>query len=83
MSDWKISGKPDGVLPEAGKTYAVIHSRKGRFNVLAKEVNGEWLTGEIVDGTAKAALRENVRFAGEETTIRDSHSLLIEIEVVS
>lgn len=80
QADWRVSGKPNGVPPEVGKIYEVVHSRKGRFYVRIKnaDADDEWATCEIVHGTAEAILDYNVREAGEEVTIRACHSLFIE-----
>ena len=79
MSQWKIAGKPDGTEPTVGVTYEIRHSRKGTFTMRADAVNGEWLTGTIIEGTAKALLDYNVREAGEDVTVRDTLSYLIEV----
>lgn len=79
MSDWKISGEKDGAVPEVGATYAVRHSRKGEFVVRVTRVNGEWLTGVILRGVAKAVMRYNVAAEGDEVTVRDSLSYLVRL----
>lgn len=78
MGKWVIAGEPNGAEPKAGTVYEVRHQRKGTFYLLATAVNDEWLTGVIVRGKAKAMLPENVREKGEEITIRDSLSYLVE-----
>ena len=56
--------------PEAGKTYKVAHSRKGKFSMRVDSIDGEWVTGEIVKGKAGAMLHYNERDTGESITIR-------------
>lgn len=55
-----------------GRVYTVDHSRKGKFTLLVTSQTDEWVTGTIVDGTAKAMLDYNVREVGEEVTLRRS-----------
>ena len=59
---------------EIGKLYKVNHSRKGKFNLRVTSIDGEWVTGIIIDSTAKAMLDYNVRTSGDEITIRISHA---------
>ncbi len=79
MGDWVIAGQPKGVLPEIGKVYGVRHSRKGTFQMKVTRVSDEWLTGNIIEGVAKALMSYNVRDVGEEITIRDSMTYLIPV----
>ena len=80
MSDgWVIAGKPQGALPEVGKVYEVRHSRKGTFTIRCTGLAGQWLNGVVTSGVAKAAMTYNVRYEGEEISIRDVHSYLIEV----
>lgn len=78
MGNWVIAGQPNAV-PVVGQTYDVRHSRKGAFKLLVTRVDGEWLTGQIVDGFAKAVMSYNVREEGEEITMRDSQVYLIPV----
>jgi hypothetical protein len=78
QGDWRIAGKPKGTLPEIGKKYKVIHTRKGEFWMRATAVSGEWLTGTITDGIARAVLYYNEREEGEEITVRDTLCTLVE-----
>ena len=55
---------------EVGKVYRVIHSRKGKFVVEVTDNNGVWVTGTIVDGSAKALLPENHVVKGEQLVMR-------------
>jgi len=41
--------------PEAGKTYDVEHSRKGKFRFRVTRVDDRWVAGEIISGKAKYA----------------------------
>lgn len=81
MSDgnWVIAGKPQGALPEVGATYEVRHSRKGTFFVRCTGLAGQWMNGVITSGVAKAVMAYNVRDEGDEVTIRDVHSYLIQV----
>ncbi len=58
--------------PQVGGTYAVNHSRKGKFTMLVTAVKGEWIDGIITSGKARAMLAYNERETGEEITCRDS-----------
>lgn len=57
---------------EMGHIYKVTHSRKGTFTVQAISQNDEWFTGVIVEGQTRAMLDYNVRYEGEEVTMRKS-----------
>jgi hypothetical protein len=57
--------------PEVGGTYAVDHSRKGKFVMRITAVNGEWIDGIITSGKAKASLIYNEREIGEKITVRE------------
>lgn len=57
---------------EIGKIYNVNHNRKGKFVCQVTEVNGEWITGTIIEGMAHALCDYNEKFEGEEITMRDS-----------
>jgi hypothetical protein len=59
--------------PVIGVIYNVKHSRKGNFTMRATGFDEEWITGIIVDSTAKAMLDYNVKTSGDEITIRRSH----------
>ena len=58
------------MTPEINRIYNVNHSRKGRFTMRVDNVNGEWVCGQIVDGTATAMMDYNVKEAGEDITVR-------------
>ena len=58
---------------EVGKLYKVNHSRKGKFNLRVTSFDDTWVTGIIVDSTAKAMLDYNVKTSGDEITVRISH----------
>lgn len=55
---------------EVGKTYAVDHSRKGRFQLKVTKVNDEWVYGTVVEGVAAAQMEYNMREVGESVTLR-------------
>jgi hypothetical protein len=56
--------------PTVGGVYAVNHSRKGKFQMRVDRIDGEWVEGVIVSGTAQAMLDYNVRETGEDITVR-------------
>jgi len=58
--------------PTVGGVYAVNHSRKGKFQMRVDRIDGEWVEGVIVSGTAQAILDYNVRETGEDITVRAS-----------
>lgn len=67
---------------EVGKTYRVQHSRKGTFILRVTSQTDEWVTGTIMEGTAKAMLDYNVKEAGEDITLRLSFiNSAVELEV--
>lgn len=76
MEDNKYVVAGGGTI-EIGKIYEVRHSRKGTFTLEITKLNGEWITGKIVTGVAKAMMSYNVRDEGEEITIRGSMSYFI------
>lgn len=54
-----------------GKTYDVVHSRKGHFCFRVVADDGKWVTGEIISGRAiniSRDIADNV--SGEVITIR-------------
>lgn len=55
---------------EIGKEYDITHSRKGSFHFKISNVRGEWATGVITDGQAKAYMDYNVGRIGDTITIR-------------
>jgi hypothetical protein len=57
---------------EKGKCYKVRHRRKGTFTLLVEHINGEWVSGVIVEGRAGALLHYNEVEKGEPITVRDS-----------
>lgn len=77
LGDWRVAGRPNGEAPEVGKTYEVRHSRKGAFSIRVTDVSALWCTGVIVDGVASAVMSCNVRYKGENITVRDIHSYFI------
>ena len=38
---------------QVGKEYDVFHHRKGRFRIRVEELDGDYIVGEITQGTAK------------------------------
>lgn len=69
-----------GKTLEVGKTYEVRNQRKGTFSMRVASIDGEWITGEVVDGVAKAIMSYNVKEEGESVTVRSCHSYFIEKE---
>lgn len=68
----------NGTLSE-GKQYEVRNERKGTFTMLVTKIDGEWITGTITEGVAKAIMRYNVRDVGEEITVRACLSYFIPV----
>lgn len=62
-----------------GQEYKVRNERKGTFMMLVTKIDGEWITGNITKGVAKAMLQDNVRYFGEEVTVRACHSYFIPV----
>jgi hypothetical protein len=60
--------------PEPNQIYHVNHSRKGKFTMRVDSVKGEWVSGQVISGTAKAMMDYNIKEAGDEITIRLCHS---------
>lgn len=60
-----------------GKEYEVRNQRKGTFSMRVTKIDGEWITGTITEGVAKAMMRYNVCDLGEEVTVRACHSYFI------
>ena len=50
--------------------YRVGHQRKGLFNIMVTDIDGEWITGFVVEG--KSILRHNEKEEGEKITINES-----------
>ena len=68
----------NGTLTE-GQEYEVRDQRKGTFAMCVTRIDGEWITGTITEGVAKAIMRYNVRDVGEEVTVRACHSYFIPV----
>lgn len=65
--------------PQIGKTYAVDHSRKGKFQMRVTDIRNEWVDGVVTAGKAGAMLRYNEVPAGEEITIRAEFAKFTEV----
>jgi len=65
---------------EVGKTYRVIHSRKGTFDMRIASFNDEWAEGVIVKGSAKAMMDYNEKETGENITVRISFCHFVEVK---
>ena len=74
---------PAQVTPVVGQEYEVRHSRKGTFCMKVTKVEGEWISGTVISGVAKAMMSYNVAKVGESVTIRDSQSYFIPINLSS
>lgn len=61
-----------------GKTYKIIHSRKGIFTGRIIKVDHTWAIVLITNGKAKAMLPENEAEQGEQITIRRSFCVFTE-----
>jgi len=61
---------------EAGKTYEICHSSKGKFTGTVVGIvsceDGEWVKIEVIDGVASAMMDYNVAYKGDIITIRKS-----------
>lgn len=55
---------------EVGKTYAVVHDRKGAFVLRVTDVCDLWVDGDVVSGTTQTLLPENMRGVGEHVCLR-------------
>jgi hypothetical protein len=55
-----------------GKSYKVFHGKKGTFRITVTEINGEWITGILIDGCDKATMRNNIWQLGEQIIIKNS-----------
>jgi hypothetical protein len=62
-----------------GRTYRVVAQRKGTFTARVEHFDDTWATLTIVSGRARAMLPYNEREAGEEVTVRRSHTTFTEI----
>ncbi len=71
------------VTPEVGKTYIVRDSRKGTFTMRVTSVDGEWATGIITKGIARAIMAYNIRYEGDTVTVRDVLCYLTLVEDVA
>lgn len=58
---------------EAGKTYLVDHSRKGRFAAQVIRFDETWADLLVTSGRAGAMMRYNEAGPGEKITVRISH----------
>lgn len=61
-----------------GKEYLVNSDRKGTFLGTLKSHDDTWATLEITGGKADAILDYNVRYKGEEVTVRRSFCVFTE-----
>lgn len=64
---------------EVGKEYGVKNERKGEFVMRISKIDGEWITGIITDGVARAVMSYNVKDVGEEVTVRACHTIFIPV----
>jgi hypothetical protein len=66
---------------EKGKTYSVDHCRKGRFTLKVKSVDGEFVRGAIVAGTAATiSMSIDDYVAGDDITVRRSFCIFREVK---
>ena len=77
---WVIAGQKSNTPPIVGKLYELHHSRKGTLKVQVDAVNNEWVTCTIVDGVAKAVMSYDVKYEGDELTVRNTLSSWIPLE---
>ncbi len=57
---------------ETGKTYKVIHDRKGTFDLKVTGQCDEWVSGVVVGGKTEAMLSYNVALPGDPLKLRKS-----------
>jgi len=57
---------------EENKLYALNCTRKGKISIKVTGQCETWLHGIIVDGTTNAMLAHNVKFEGDDVTLRKS-----------
>lgn len=57
---------------KTGATYMVHHTRKGKFSMRVINDAGTFVDGVILHGHAKAILRSNELWPGQEITVRKS-----------
>ena len=68
-------------IPEVGKTYKVVHSRKGTFFMrVTKVIPDQWTYGVIVEGMADAMMDYNRKYVGDEISVRHSLALFYVVE---
>ena len=67
------------MTPKVGKTYKVVHSRKGTFIGECVSVDDDFATFMIVGGTAKYMGEEN-RTSGEKVAVRLEFCSLSEVK---
>jgi hypothetical protein len=53
---------------EIGEIYNVSHSRKGSFVIGITDINGEWISGVILEGRARYISFENTRMVDAGAT---------------
>ena len=78
--NWVIAGQKSTQPPVVGKLYELRHSRKGTLKVQVVSINGEWAVCTIIEGYARAAMSYNMKYEGEEVSVRDTLSYWIPIE---
>lgn len=57
---------------ENGQVYIINHTRKGTFGMRVDSQDEEWISGEVVGGTADAMMDYNIKEKGEPITVRKS-----------
>jgi hypothetical protein len=62
---------------EAGKTYEISHSRKGKLTVKVEKISGEWVHSTIIAGIARGVRGDVLAEAGEDLTFRASLAMIL------
>lgn len=68
---------------QAGKTYHINHSRKGKFTGTVTKFDDTWADVLIVMGRAKAMLAYNEANEGETVTVRRSFCTFTEVDAIT
>ena len=69
--------KDGGAAFEVGMTYDISHSRKGLLTIEVYNVDGEWVSAELISGHMKTANPDNKVLPGENFTFRAAFATII------
>lgn len=62
---------------EAGKTYEIKHSRKGKLTVKIEGVSDEWVHSKIIAGNAMGVRGDVLASEGDDLTFRASLATIL------